>query len=193
MSCCGAVFLFAMFYICEGIADVNPSFQSINIINETSLGGPDNDHSLEFLLEVNGQHFVENMKVRVTTDSSSCAEKRNLIDIVNSNFTVIWSNSTTCVLTAKIKSQNDLPLENANFYTCVKSVHRTNHSETRPKHRSASQIGLSTFDSFSEVIKWIHQGESVVFSITTKRKHFVNERSAELENPRSVHLLVHTF
>lgn len=186
---CGAVFLFSTFYICEGVVDVNPSFNSIKVINVTFPGGPDNDHCLELLLEVNGQDLDKSMKVRITTNSGSCTEKRNLIDIVNSNFTVIWSNSTTCVLSAKVKSHTNLLLENTNFYTCVQNIHRTNHSETKPKHSSAIEIGLSTFDSNSEV-KWLHQGKSGVFHISSKRKHFVNERSADVEIPRSVHLLV---
>lgn len=185
-GCRSVVCFLAVVHFCQSALVKHPIFNSVNLVNETLNIGVNNVSSLESVLSVSGINLHNKMKVRVTTDNSSCS-KQTMFDVENLNLSVIWSNSTNSFISVKVRLNNSVnDLSDSKFYMCVKSVHRTRDSS----ENSRSDSGLSTFDWSSDVQNWIHQGESAVFR--TKKKHFLNERSAELSNhsPRSVNTVV---
>lgn len=169
MFCRSGVLFLTMVHFVNSALVKYPVFNSINLINETLTVGLNNVMYLESLLSVNGINLHNEMKIRVTTDNNTCSEQF-LFDDGKLNISVIWSNSTNSVISAKIRLNNSVnDFSDSKFYVCVKSVHRTKDFR--------SDSGFSTFEWSSETQNWIHQGESAVFR--TKKKHFLHERSAE--------------
>lgn len=187
-GCRSVVYFMAVVHFCQSALVKNPIFNSMNLVNETLSVDLNNVLSLESVLSVSGINLHNKMKVRVTTDNSSCS-KQTMFDDENLNVSVIWSNSTNSFISAKVRLNNSVnDLSDSKFYMCVKSVHRTR--DNRPSENARSDSGLSTFEWSSDVQNWIHQGESAVFR--TKKKHFLNERSADLSDhsSRSVNTVV---
>lgn len=175
VGCC-AVCLLTFVYACGAsyVAELTPVFNKIYVINETLVVDLNSEVFSELFLEIEGHHLHENMKVRVTTDRTSCSEKHNYFG--DDKFSVISSNSTRSFVTTKIKLVKGV--SEIKFFACVKSVFRTSDN----KSRSVKDI-LSTLAPTSDV-KWVHQGESVVFR--TKKEHVLQERSADSHSARSV-------
>lgn len=185
-GCRSVVYFLAVVHFCQSALVKNPIFNSINLVNETLSVDLNNVLSIESVLSVSGINLHSKMKVRVTTDNSSCS-KQTMFDDENLNVSVIWSNSTNSFISAKVRLNNSVnDLSDSKFYMCVKSVHRTRDNSENTR----SDSGLSTFEWSSDVQNWIHQGESAVFR--TKKKHFLNERSADLSDhsSRSVNTVV---
>lgn len=180
-GCRSVVYFMAVVHFCQSALVKNPIFNSMNLVNETLSVDLNNVLSLESVLSVSGINLHNKMKVRVTTDNSSCS-KQTMFDDENLNVSVIWSNSTNSFISLKVRLNNSVKLNDlsdSKFYMCVKSVHRTRDNSENAR----SDSGLSTFEWSSDVQNWIHQGESAVFR--TKKKHFLNERSADLSDHSS--------
>ncbi|XP_046658340.1 unextended protein isoform X2 [Homalodisca vitripennis] len=174
----GIVCLLTILYMCAAatLVDIPPTFHSVHVINETIHEDANRGILTTLYLKVEGRNLQNNMKVRATTHKSSCSEKKNMLGDDNTVFSMVWSNSTTCFMTTSVRLKEGI--DKIDFYMCVKSVHRTRTSED--KSRSGSGF-LSTLEPSSEVVKWIHQGESVVFR--TKKEHLLYAETADLQKP----------
>ncbi|XP_039281473.1 metal transporter CNNM4 [Nilaparvata lugens] len=131
------------------IRQVEPVVESINVINEVSV----HDSFTNMIVELRGFNFHSGMRVRAVknpSDSECFNSEKDYYSDSAYNFHELWSNSTYALMALLVKMQ---PIdESVNLYVCVSS-YRTKMKDDFKK--------LSTFNS--EVIKWKHQGDSVVF------------------------------
>ncbi|RZF41007.1 hypothetical protein LSTR_LSTR016145, partial [Laodelphax striatellus] len=137
------------------IREVEPVVESINVINEIIV----DESFINMIVELRGFNFHSGMRVRAVKNPShsECfsSEKDFDSDSAN-NFHGLWSNSTYALMALLVEMK---PVdESVNLYVCVLN-HRTRVKDDFKK--------LSTFNS--EVIKWKHQGDNVVFRTRSDR------------------------
>lgn len=148
------------------IISSSPIIESVHVVNETVFHKPNNEVFTKLLVVLKGLNFYNSMKVRATTNSlnTGCTNETKSVKMGEERILEeVWLNSTYSVMTVNVNSE--IGESAKKFYLCVKFVNRTINSTTQnPKI-------LSALPSDND-IKWIHQGEDVVFR--TGNEQFLN-------------------
>lgn len=156
-------------YLCNAmnIVESSPIVESIHIVNETLITNPNDEMFYKLLVELRGSNFYSGMKVRATTNTGKNGCSENKHSSVDDNFCELWSNSTFSVMTVLLKFEPGL--SEKSFFICVKYVHRTSPDK-----------GFMISTLSSDVVKWIHQGENVVFQ--TKKVEIMDASKSVLKS-----------